>query len=315
MVERLQTAWHAFREESLEEARRHPGTAAGLVAVLGLLLWLIAGGVEGVRLTESSQQNLLLAIAGGFAGLVATAAGGLLGLGLRGLSGRAEDTLLGFAAGMMLAAASFSLIVPGIEAGEGLLGSASASSIVVAVGLGLGAVLMMGLDRFMPHEHPKEGACGPAHERINRAWLFVLAIALHNLPEGMAIGVGFSQGDLSVGLPLATAIAIQDIPEGLAIVMSLRAVGISMQRSVLIAAASGLMEPVGAALGWALTGGFALAYPLGMGVAAGAMIFVVSHEVIPETHRGGHQRVATLGLLAGFALMMMLDNAELGALL
>lgn len=309
MVERIQTAWQAFRVESLQEARRHPATTGGLAVALGLMVWLIAGGADGVRLTPAARQHLEYALLGGFAGFATTALGGALGISLQRLSGRAEDTLMGFAAGMMLAAASFSLIVPGIDAGEQILGNAAWSSILVALGLGLGAVLMVGLDRFMPHEHPKEGACGPAHERISRAWLFVFAIALHNLPEGMAIGVGFSQGDLSVGMPLATAIAIQDIPEGLAIVMSLRAVGISMGRSVFIAAASGLMEPVGAVLGWALTGGFALAYPLGMGVAAGAMIFVVSHEVIPETHRGGHQRVATMGLLAGFALMMVLDNA------
>jgi ZIP family zinc transporter len=168
---------------------------------------------------------------------------------------------------------------------------------------------MLGLDRFTPHEHEHLGPCGAGCGRVGRVWLFAFAIILHNLPEGMAIGVSFAQGDLSVGLPLTSAIAIQDIPEGLAVAMALKAAGLRPLRAVLIAVASGLMEPVGALLGTGLASGLALAYPIGLGLAAGAMIFVVSHEVIPETHRNGHQTPATLGLMAGFALMMVLDTA------
>src|SRR5690606_13288436 len=141
-----------------------------------------------------------------------------------------------------------------------------------------------------------------------RVWLFVFAIALHNLPEGMAIGVSMSQADLSVGLPLTTAIALQDIPEGLAVALAMRSAGFTAGKAVLVAIASGLLEPIGAFLGVGLSVGFALAYPIGLGLAAGAMIFVVSHEVIPETHRNGHQTPATLGLMAGFAIMMILDT-------
>jgi ZIP family zinc transporter len=140
-------------------------------------------------------------------------------------------------------------------------------------------------------------------------WLFVFAIVLHNLPEGMAIGVSFAQEDLSVGMPLTTAIAIQDIPEGLAVAFALRAAGLTPVRAAIIAAASGVMEPLGAILGIGLSSGFAIAYPIGLGLAAGAMIFVVSHEVIPETHRNGYETPATLGLMAGFAVMMFLDTA------
>jgi ZIP family zinc transporter len=139
--------------------------------------------------------------------------------------------------------------------------------------------------------------------------LFVFAIALHNLPEGMAIGVSFSQADLNVGLPLTTAIALQDLPEGLAVALALRAAGFRPVFAVLVAAASGGLEPLGSLLGVGLSSGLAVAYPAGLGLAAGAMIFVVSHEVIPETHRNGHQTPATLGLMAGFALMMVLDTA------
>jgi ZIP family zinc transporter len=131
---------------------------------------------------------------------------------------------------------------------------------------------------------------------------------LHNLPEGMAIGVGFSHADLAVGVPLTTAIAIQDIPEGLAVALALRGGGMSALSAVLVAAATGIVEPIGALVGVGLTGGLELAYPIGLGLAAGAMIFVVSHEVIPETHRNGHQTPATLGLMVGFALMMVLDT-------
>lgn len=113
---------------------------------------------------------------------------------------------------------------------------------------------------------------------------------------------------MSVGLPLATAIALQDIPEGLAVALALRAAGFAPSRSVLLAAASGLMEPLGAMLGVGLSSGLALAYPVGLGLAAGAMLFVVSHEVIPQTHRNGHETAATLGLMLGFALMMVLDT-------
>jgi hypothetical protein len=143
-------------------------------------------------------------------------------------------------------------------------------------------LLMLGLDRFTPHEHESSGPCGPGCERIGRVWLFVLAITLHNLPEGMAIGVSFAQGDMGVGLPLTSAIAIQDIPEGLAVVMALRAAGVGSWPAVLMAGASGLMEPLGSLFGAGIAGGLALAYPVGLGLAAGAMIFVVSHEVIPN---------------------------------
>lgn len=147
-----------------------------------------------------------------------------------------------------------------------------------------------------------------ASASCSKAWLFVFAIALHNLPEGMAIGVSFAQGDTDVGLSLTTAIALQDIPEGLAVALTLRAVGFSPLFAVFVAAASGLLEPVGALLGAGLAGGLLVAYPVGLGLAAGAMLFVVSHEVIPETHRNGHQTIATLGLMVGFALMMILDT-------
>ena len=288
-------------------ARAHPMTAGGLLLAIVATAALLAASV--LRLVDGdTNEPLRYALIGGTAGFAATALGALPALALRGLPQRLEDVMLGFAAGMMLAASAFSLILPGLEAGERIAGGAVAGALIVVSGMALGVVLMLGLDEFTPHEHAKTGPCGAGNERCGRVWLFVFAIALHNLPEGMAIGVSFAQGDLGVGLPLASAIAIQDIPEGLAVAMALRSAGFAPRLSVLLAGASGLLEPLGALLGVGLAGGLAFAYPAGLGLAAGAMIFVVSHEVIPETHRNGHQTPATIGLMSGFALMMVLDT-------
>lgn len=292
----------------LAHARTHKWAAFGLglasVGVLALLLQSLVQLVQG-----AAAPGLRLALIGGCAGFATTALGAIPALVLRGLPQRVEDSLLGMAAGMMLAASAFSLLLPGLESASGLLASKPLGAGVVVLGMALGVLLMLGLDAFVPHEHDKTGPCGPGYERCSRIWLFVFAIAVHNLPEGMAIGVSFSQADMAVGLPLTTAIALQDIPEGLAVALALRSAGFAPRFAVLVAIATGLLEPVGALLGVGLSSGLALAYPLGLGLAAGAMIFVVSHEVIPETHRNGHQTPATLGLMAGFALMMVLDTA------
>ena len=292
----------------LEHARAHKPAAAGLgIALAGVLALLLQSLLQVADGTAA--PGLRLALIGGTAGFATTALGALPALVLRGLPQRIEDSLLGMAAGMMLAASAFSLLLPGLDAGASILGSKPLGAGVVVVGMALGVLLMLGLDAFIPHEHDKTGPCGPGYERCSRIWLFVFAIAVHNLPEGMAIGVSFSQADMAVGLPLTTAIALQDIPEGLAVALALRSAGFAPRFAVLVAIATGLLEPVGALLGVGLSSGLALAYPMGLGLAAGAMIFVVSHEVIPETHRNGHQTPATLGLMAGFALMMVLDTA------
>jgi ZIP family zinc transporter len=298
------TSWLlALRGHAREHAFAALGLGIGLLAVLLLLaqsLVLVLGG-EG-------SAGVRYALIGGAAGFATTALGALPALVLRGMPQRVEDTLLGLAAGMMLAASAFSLLLPGLHAGADILGSKPLGAGVVVLGMALGVLLMLGLDEFTPHEHDKTGPCGPGYERCGRVWLFVFAIALHNLPEGMAIGVSFSQGDMAVGLPLTTAIALQDIPEGLVVALALRGAGFSPIVAVFVAAASGVLEPLGALLGVGLSSGLSVAYPIGLGLAAGAMIFVVSHEVIPQTHRNGHQTPATLGLMVGFALMMVLDT-------
>ncbi len=287
------------------EARAHPFIFGSFLFVAALLVLSFAAGLGQLAASGHWQQ----ALAGGMAGFVSTAFGASLALGLKRISEKSQDLMLGFAAGMMLAASAFALVVPGLEEGKALTGSGLLGAGLVAAGLGLGAFLMLGLDRLTPHSHEQVGTCGPGCERLGRVSLFVLAIAIHNIPEGMAIGVGFGQGDLAVGLSLTSAISLQNIPEGLVVALALRSAGLSTSWAVFIAMATGLMEPVGAVVGFVVVNGYAWAYPVGLGLAAGAMVFVVSHEVIPETHRRGHQTTATMGLMAGFATMMVLDVA------
>lgn len=275
--------------------------------LVGVTVLLLISGYS--AFIGANRVNLHYAFLGGLSGFGATALGAVVAVVLRDIAARTQDIMLGFAAGMMLAASSFSLILPAIEAAQSICDNKLLAAFVVVAGLALGVALMICLERFVPHEHVGSGRRGPEAQRFNRVWLFVLAITLHNLPEGMAIGVSFANGDMKVGLPLTTAIAIQDIPEGLGVALALRVTGISALRAALIAVGSGLMEPLGAVVGLGISASFALGYPVALGLAAGAMIFVVSHEVIPETHRNGHQTPATLGLMLGFGVMMFLDTA------
>jgi ZIP family zinc transporter len=167
---------------------------------------------------------------------------------------------------------------------------------------------MIGIDRTLPHEHRHLGQHGMKIQ-WSRVWLLVLAMLIHNFPEGMAIGVAFSGSDPSAGIAVATAISIQNLPEGLVVALALSTIGYGRTKAVLIAAATGLAEPVGAVVANAFVALSPLLYPVGLALAAGAMLFVVSHEIIPETHRRGHQLFATIGLMIGFAVMLVLDNA------
>ena len=296
--------WRIWRAQ----VRAHKPVAWGMAAaLLAVLILLLFGGFS--AFAAHNRAYVGYALVGGAAGFGATALGALSAFAIRTVAVRTQDAMLGFAAGMMLAASAFSLLLPGLEAAQAQVDSPVLGSMVVVLGLGLGVLLMLGLDYFTPHAHESSGVHGPELARVGGVWLFVLAIILHNLPEGMAIGVSFAHGDLSVGLPLTTAIAIQDVPEGLAVAIALRAIGQSLRASVLIGVLSGLMEPLGALVGVGMASGFPLAYPISLGLAAGAMIFVVSHEVIPETHSNGHETTATLGLMLGFGLMMFLDTA------
>lgn len=286
---------------------QHPLITLGLLFSLLAITALVAINL----LNPSARVEPVFfkwAVIGGLIGAASTALGAMPGLVIRQLSAVVEDSMLGVAAGMMLAASFFSLILPGLEVSTGITGSDVWAVLVIIAGMTGGVLLMLGLDSYLPHEHAHIGAFGAGHEQMGKVWLFVLAIALHNFPEGMAIGVSYTDGNLSVGIPLTAAIAIQNLPEGLAVVFALRRIQISTPKAVGVAAATGLVEPVGAVFGIFMASGLPLSYPLGLGIAAGAMIFVVSHEVIPETHRNGHQTPATVGLMAGFVLIMLMDT-------
>ena len=252
------------------------------------------------------------AFVGGSVAALATALGTVPVMLSQRLSERVQDTLFGFGAGVMLAACAFSLIIPGLAAAraQGLDGRGAGGVIGASILLG-GAALML-MDRLLPHEHfikGREGMDGQAVRKLRRTWLFVFAIALHNLPEGLAIGVGYAGNDGLRANALATGIAIQDVPEGLVVAVALLAAGYKRWIAVGLGMASGLVEPLGAVLGASIIGWSAALLPWGLGFAAGAMVFVISHEIIPESHRKGHEAYATSGLMIGFVLMMLLDTA------
>jgi ZIP family zinc transporter len=173
----------------------------------------------------------------------------------------------------------------------------------------LGALLLLAIDRAVPHEHFVKGLEGPQARTLRRVWLFVLAIVLHNLPEGLAIGVAFAGTDRVGAAALTTGISIQDVPEGMVVALALRGIGYGRLGAVAIGVLSGLVEPVAAVFGAVLISVSAGMLPWGLAMAAGAMLYVISHEVIPESHRQGHEASATGGLILGFVVMMVLDTA------
>jgi ZIP family zinc transporter len=242
------------------------------------------------------------------AGLL-TAVGALPVLLQRQVSRHVSDVMLGFAAGVMLAAAFFSLILPGLETAVTLHTGRLVPALIVTGGVLLGGLFVGLLNEIVPHEHFAQGREGPLAAEIDRVWLFVFAITIHNLPEGLAVGVGFGGGDFAAGAMLATGIGLQNAPEGLAVALALRSVGRSPGSAFLIAGLTGLVEPVTGLLGAFAVSISTQLLPWTMSFAAGAMVYVISHEIIPETHRHGSQRAATFGLMVGFAVMMLLDTA------
>lgn len=212
---------------------------------------------------------------------------------------KSQDTALGFAAGVMLTASFTSLILPGVEHG-GIW--------PVMLGVGLGALALDLADRVTPHLHTVIGREGPPVARLRGVWLFIIAISIHNAPEGLAVGVGFGAGHFADAVTLMLAIGIQNIPEGLAVAIAARNAGMgSSFYASLVGLRSGLIEIPMALLGAVAVHFFAALLPYAMGFAAGAMLFVISDEIVPETHRSGHQRLATFGTLLGVVVMLFLD--------
>ncbi|MDX1917955.1 MAG: ZIP family metal transporter [Candidatus Caenarcaniphilales bacterium] len=250
----------------------------------------------------------LVAILGGLvSGLGATTLGALPALFSTKVSPRAQDIMMGFGAGVMLAATSFSLIVPAVDVQSAFTENKFLVSGIVALGMLIGAGFVFLCDRYAPHEHFFKGIEGGISKNLNRIWLFVIAVTIHNFPEGLAVGVVFGGDNLANALSLAIGIGIQNMPEGLVVALALISEKYSRRYALGIAALSGLVEPIGGIIGFLAVSIAKPLLPWGLSFAAGAMLYVISHEIIPESHRKGFDKEATAGLILGFILMMILD--------
>lgn len=274
------------------------------IAVAGAAILAAQAGAALAHALDA--KAMAAALLGSMAGAAATAAGALALAFFSQLGQRQEDRLLAFAAGVMLAAALFSLLLPALEAAAPAFGPAAPVAVLTALLAGVGLMLL--LDRVLPHAHPVSGVRGPA-VHASRGLLLALALFLHNFPEGMAVGIAAAGGEGAV-LPIALAIAVQDFPEGLLVALALRGAGLAQGQAMALGAATGLAEPAGAILAAAALGGTPALYPLGLALAAGAMGFVVVHEMLPELQsRGGLSRIkgaltAGVGLMLGVSLFI-----------
>ena len=233
----------------------------------------------------------------------ATVVGALIGFLFKKISHTFSDIVLSFAAGIMLAAAVLGLILPAVEYG-GRFGLP-----ITIAGIFVGALFLNLVDKLVPHLHKLMGAESEAHDNrnLNKVLLFVTAIAIHNLPEGIAAGVGFGSGDTAQALVIAGGIALQNIPEGMVIIGPMLAAGISPRRTLVSALATGLVEVVGTLIGYFAASAASAVLPFALSFAGGTMLYVISDEMIPETHAHGHQRGATYALLVGFCVMLLTD--------
>lgn len=231
-----------------------------------------------------------------------TIIGVLIGFLFHKVPHKFNDAILGFAAGIMLAAAILGLIVPSLEEGN---------IWITVIGIIAGAVFLNFADKVTPHLHHITGVDQETHaesqNNINKIMLFVMAIAIHNLPEGIAAGVGFGSENIANAITVALGIALQNIPEGMVIVSPLIMAGIKKRRVLLIASFTGLIEVVGTLIGYFAASIATAILPFALAFAGGTMIYVVSDEMIPETHSHGYERMATYSLLFGFVTMLLMD--------
>ncbi len=234
----------------------------------------------------------------------ATVVGAVAGLLFKRISHRFSDIVLSFAAGIMLAAAILGLVLPSLEYG-GKYGLA-----VTVAGIFAGALCLNLIDRLVPHLHRLMGTDTEPHSNadLNKVLLFVLAIAIHNLPEGIAAGVGFGSGDNAGALVIAGGIALQNIPEGMVIIAPMLAAGVSPRKTFICAVFTGLIEVIGTLAGYFAVSISSAVLPFALAFAGGTMLYVISDEMIPETHAHGSERGATYALLVGFAVMLVTDT-------
>ena len=246
-------------------------------------------------------MQLVLLTALGVGG--ATVIGALLGFAFKNISHKFSDIVLSFAAGVMLSAAVIGLILPSLEYG-GRLGL-----LITVAGVFAGAIALNFIDKLVPHLHKLAGEDIEDHRSTNlsKVLLFVCAIAIHNLPEGIAAGVGFGSGNAAQAMVIAGGIALQNIPEGMVIIGPMLAAGVKPRRTLIIAMMTGLVEVVGTLIGYFAVSVASAVLPFALAFAGGTMLYVISDEMIPETHAHGCERGATYALLVGFCLMLAVD--------
>ncbi|MBE6596657.1 MAG: ZIP family metal transporter [Ruminococcaceae bacterium] len=236
----------------------------------------------------------------------ATVIGALIGFLFKNPSHRLNDMILSFAAGVMLAAAVIGLIIPSLEQGGKL------SILVTVVGIFCGALCLNLIDKLVPHLHKITGMGTEENHpqktaQLNKVLLFVIAIAIHNLPEGIAAGVSFGSGDMAQAVTVAGGIALQNIPEGMVIIAPMLASGMKRGRTFVIALMTGIVEVLGTFIGYFAVSISSAILPFALAFAGGTMLYVISDEMIPETHSHGSERAATYTLLAGFSVMLIFD--------
>jgi len=245
------------------------------------------------------KMVLLTALAVGGATII----GSILGFIFKKISHRFSDIVLSFAAGVMLAAAVLGLIVPSLEYG-GKYGI-----IITVIGIFAGALCLNLIDKLVPHLHRLAGTDTESHNNhsLDKVLLFVCAIAIHNLPEGIAAGVGFGSGDVTQALIIAGGIALQNIPEGMVIIGPMLAAGVTPRKTFVAAMITGLVEVIGTLIGYFAVSVASAILPFALAFAGGTMLYVISDEMIPETHAHGSERGATYALLVGFCVMLVTD--------
>lgn len=257
---------------------------------------------KNIKIFGGEKMSLVLLTAAGVG--CSTVIGALLGFVFKKVSHKFSDIVLSFAAGIMLAAAVLGLIVPSLEYG-GKFGI-----LVTVAGIFTGALCLNLADKLVPHLHKLMGTETEKHNNANfsKVMLFVMAVAIHNLPEGIAAGVGFGTDDVTGALIIAGGIALQNIPEGMVIIGPMLSAGISYRKTFICALITGLIEVVGTFIGYFAVSIATVVLPFALAFAGGTMLYVISDEMIPETHSHGNERGATYSLLVGFCIMLIFDT-------
>ena len=270
---------------------------------------IFPSGFAKLFLMFSSNIFLNALIAVTISGFLATTLGAVPALFLRRLNEKLDNNLLSFASGVMLAATVFSLLIPSVEVLKARGSSVQSAVFQSIIFLFIGGFFIWLINKIVPHKHfGEKGVDNEIASSLKKIWLFVIAIAIHNFPEGLSVGVANATGQENVGFGATLGIALQNIPEGLSVAIALHSQGYSKKYAFIVSALTGVIEVIGGIFGVSVLLISVGILPWALAFAAGAMLFIISHEIIPETHRPGFENGATASLFFGFGLMMFLDS-------